>query len=314
MLSGRGHVPVLMGSVLLVLSPRGGETMLDCTAGLGGHAAAVGRAIGSGGVVVLNDLDAGNLSVASKAAGASGARVEMIHGNFAEAPRRLGDAPPYGLGLFADMVLADLGFASTQVDDAARGFSFMRNGPLDMRMDPSRGVTAAELVASTPEDELARLIAEYGEDRHARRIAAKIVQERRTSPITQTAQLAAVVRSALGAAAEREPIHPATRTFQALRIAVNDELGSLESLLHAIGRGVRVAATSGSGAWLKPGARVAIISFHSLEDRMVKRAFGKLEEAGLVDSITRKPLVASEDEIRENPRSRSAKLRAIRVR
>jgi 16S rRNA (cytosine1402-N4)-methyltransferase len=303
-----------MEAVVAMCAPCPGETLLDCTAGLGGHAAALGASLGPLGQAVLNDLDSANLIQAERAVAGTGCRVHTLQGNFAEAPRRLCSPPSAGLGLAADMVLADLGFASTQVDDSARGFSFMREGPLDMRMDPSRGVTAADLVASLPESELARLIHEYGEDRHARRIAGKIVQERARTPITTTLQLAAVARAALGPAADRESIHPATRTFQALRIAVNDELGSLESLLHAIARGVRLANQPGvSGAWLRAGARVAIISFHSLEDRLVKRAFADLESAGLVESLSAKPVVATDDEIACNPRARSAKLRGIRV-
>lgn len=306
-----GHVPVLLEKVVGALAPAPGEVYLDCTAGLGGHAAAMAARLGPAGTVVLNDLDASNLEVARArvrevAGGAGGLRVEVIHGNFAEAWRRLSS-----LGLRADVVLADLGFSSNQVDDASRGFSFMRDGPLDMRLDPSRGVSAAELVRSLPEAELERLVREFGEERWSARVARKIVQARESSPITTTGALADLVRSALGPAASRDSIHPATRTFQALRIAVNDELGSLEALLAAIGDGARSAAR-GEG-WLRTGARVGIISFHSLEDRLVKRGLAGVVESGLASHATRKPIEAEGSEVRVNPRARSAKLRVVRI-
>jgi len=317
-----GHVPVLLEKVVEALAPRPGEVYLDCTAGLGGHAAAMAAPLGPGGTIVLNDVDAGNLRVAEArvrdvvrgleggergagaeegggAMGGGGPRIVALRGNFAEVPRRLAE-----LGLRADAVLADLGFSSNQVDDPDRGLSFMRDGPLDMRLDASSGVSAAELVRSLPEGELARIIGEYGEDRAASAIARKIVRARAESPITTTARLAEIVRSAYGAAADRHPIHPATRTFQALRIAVNDELGSLEALLHAVARG---------GAWLKGGARVAIISFHSLEDRVVKRAFAEMVAGGKGEHIGKGPIEADESEVRINVRARSAKMRVVRI-
>jgi 16S rRNA (cytosine1402-N4)-methyltransferase len=305
-----GHIPVLLKATLAALAPATGETYLDCTAGLGGHAAALGGRVGASGVVVLNDADPGNLAKAEARvkAEANGVRVVALQGNFADAPRRLREQ-----GLAADMVLADLGFASSQMEDANRGLSFSREGPLDMRFDPGSPVTAAELVGSLPEAELARIIAEYGEDPAARAIARKLVAARGVSPIVTTGQLADVVRSAVGRRPGRDTIDPATRTFQALRIAVNDELGSLGALLAAIERGAADLA-AGRASWLKPGARVAIISFHSLEDRPVKRAFAGLVSGGLAAHVTRKPVEADEAEVSENPRSRSAKLRVVRVR
>lgn len=208
------------------------------------------------------------------------------------------------------MVLADLGFSSNQVETAGRGFSFQRDGPLDMRLDPTSPVTAADLVASTPERELARLIREFGDEPAAGKIARKLVDSRRSGPISTTGQLAELIRSVVG----RRPgsIDPATKTFQALRIAVNDELGSLSSLLAAVERGARVAASGGAG-WLNQGARVAIISFHSLEDRLVKQGFASLVAAGAALALTRRPMEGSESEVAENPRARSAKLRGIQV-
>jgi 16S rRNA (cytosine1402-N4)-methyltransferase len=303
-----GHVPVLVREVVEALAPRAGETFLDCTAGLGGHASAIAPHIGPHGTVILNDLDSSNLKRAETKLHESvresdGIRVVALRGNFAEAPRQLQER-----GLRAHIVLADLGFSSNQVDDASRGFSFMREGPLDMRLDPSAGVSAAELVRSLPEGELVRIIREYGEDRAAGAIARKIVQARGESPITTTARLAEVVRAAYGAAADRQAIHPATRTFQALRIAVNDELGSLEALVHAIARGAK-----GADGWLADGARVGIITFHSLEDRIVKRGFAEIVKDGSAEPIGKGPIEADGEEVSANVRARSAKLRVIRV-
>jgi 16S rRNA (cytosine1402-N4)-methyltransferase len=227
--------------------------------------------------------------------------VRTHHGNFAAVSHAL-----EGWKTPADMVLADLGFASNHVDDAARGFSFKRDGPLDMRMNVREGPTAADLVASLPEGELARMLLEYGEERLSRKVARKLVEVRRKTPILTTGQLADVVRSVVPVTGA---IDPATRTFQALRIAVNDELGSLEALLLAVGDGVKQVRL-GRPSWLKPGARVAIISFHSLEDRAVKQAFAKLVKAGCMD-LTHGCVTADEAESMRNPRARSAKLRAI---
>jgi 16S rRNA (cytosine1402-N4)-methyltransferase len=311
--SDSGHTPVLLAEALAILSPRAGEVYLDCTAGLGGHSAEIAARLVPDGTVILNDADPGNVARARARVevGAAGLRIATLHGNFADAPRRVRE-----LGLAADMVLADLGFASSQMEDAARGLSFMREGPLDMRFDPSSPVTAAELVGTLPEGELVRILREYGEEPAAGRIARKLVEARRAGPISTTGQLAQLVRSAVGRRPERDRktggIDPATRTFQALRIAVNDELGSLGSLLEAIRRGATDLA-SGRESWLRPGARIVIISFHSLEDRPVKRAFAELVSAGLAAHLTRKPLEASEAEVSRNVRARSAKLRAVRV-
>ncbi|MEX2218888.1 MAG: 16S rRNA (cytosine(1402)-N(4))-methyltransferase RsmH [Phycisphaerales bacterium] len=305
------HIPVLLEEMLRALGPRPGETFLDGTAGLGGHALAVAQRLGPAGTVVLNDADPGNLRLAEERlrAGVSPApQFVAIQGNFADAPRRLAQQ-----GLAADMVLADLGFSSAQMEDAARGLSFQRDGPLDMRFDPGSPVTAAELVGSLPEAELTRIIRDLGEEPAARRIAQKLVASRKLAPILTTGQLADIIRSAVGRRHGRgREIDPATKTFQALRIAVNDELGSLGALLAAVERSAAEVA-AGRPSWLRPGARIAIISFHSLEDRPVKRSFAGLAREGLAQNLTGKPIAADEEELSANPRARSAKLRAIRV-
>lgn len=303
-----GHIPVLFDDVVRVLEPKAGETYLDCTAGLGGHAAAVGRMLGSTGRVVLNDLDERNLKRATTHVQQVGVGVTSLHGNFADVPWAMQER-----GLVADMVLADLGFASSQVDDAERGLSFMRDGPLDMRLDPSKGLTAADLVNRAPEAELTRMISELGEEKQAGKIARKIVQERRQTPIQSTSQLAELVKGAVPWNPEHVRIHPATRTFQALRIAVNDELGSLDALLAGLEAAIGAAiGGSGSGGWIAKGARVAIISFHSLEDRRVKEQFAGWVKRGLVKD-EHGLIRASEAEQSANPRSRSAKMRVVRV-
>lgn len=299
-----GHIPVLIEPVIELLDPQPGRVFVDATAGLGGHAAAIAPRLGPTGTVVLNDLDPGNLSRAQArvlAACEPGPTVLCVRGNFADLPAWLNNK-----GLSADLLLADLGFASTQVDDASRGLSFAREGPLDMRLDPDSPTTAADLIARLDERDLADLIYEFGEERASRRIARKIVEARRAAPIATTGQLASIVRRALGGGRSR--IDPATRTFQALRIAVNDELGSLTALLEAIGLAAR-----GESGWLTPGARVGIIAFHSLEDRPVKRAFVALDEAGVATRLTRKIVRAGDDERAANPRSRSARLRVVQI-
>lgn len=305
-----GHLPVLPEETLALLAPRPGATVADLTAGRGGHAEAIGRAIGPTGTLVLFDLDAGNLAYAAARAEATGARVIPCAESFVAAPRRLAE-----LGLRAAAVLADLGFASNQVDDPERGLAFRGDGPLDMRLrkpapgEPG-GPTAADLIAGATEAELARIIFEYGEEPLARRIARNIAARRGTLPIERTADLVGLVLEAYGGRARTSRMHPATRTFMALRIAVNDEIGALRSLLEAIVRGAEATRT---GGWLEPGAHLALIAFHSLEDRLVKRAFAEVERQGLGERLTRKPLTASGQEVQANPRARSAKLRGLRL-
>lgn len=296
------HTPVMLRQVVELLAPKPGEVYVDGTAGFGGHAAAVGALVGPTGTVILNDMDPGNLAAASRYAEATGARVVSIPGNFASLPAVMSER-----SMATDMFLADLGFASNHVDDAERGFSFGKDGPLDMRLDPKGAVTAADLVNSLPENELDRLIREYGEDRNARRIARQIVKERQKGPLQTTTQLANAVRAVSSGGGAG--IDPATRTFQAIRIAVNDELGSLEAVLESVVEGVLFPE---GASWLKAGARVAFISFHSLEDRLVKRAFQRAVANGATD-IGSGMVVPADEECDSNPRSRSAKLRAIRL-
>jgi 16S rRNA (cytosine1402-N4)-methyltransferase len=305
---GPDHIPVLLEAVVATLDPAPGGTLVDCTAGLGGHAAAIARRLGPAGRVVLMDLDAGNLARAAAAVrdalgSPDPASVVPVHASFAWAASEM-----TARGLVADYLLADLGFASNQMDDPARGLSIRRPGPLDMRLDPSAGATAARLVAETPEADLADLIYRFGEERLSRRIARAIVRARDQAPIETTERLAEIVSSAFPPKSRHGRIHPATRTFQALRIAVNDEIGSLESLLASI---ERQAGPEPPARWLAEGARVAIISFHSLEDRPVKQAFRRLAESNSARLINRKPLVADQKEIAANARARSAKLRAL---
>jgi 16S rRNA (cytosine1402-N4)-methyltransferase len=301
-----GHLPVLLDTVLDLLSPRPGETAVDLTAGRGGHAEALARRVAPGGRILLCDLDAGNLAFASERVRAvPGTELASMHGSFARADREA-----TRLGWRADVVLADLGFASTQMDDPARGFSFQADGPLDMRLDPTRGESAADLLARIREPELADAIFELGEDPFSRRIARTIVERRSRAPLRTTQELASAVVAAYGARARDSRMHPATRTFMALRILVNDELGALRTLLAALEQGGREAA-AGSG-WLRPGCRAGIISFHSLEDRLVKHAMADWERAGLGERVTRKPAEASDVELATNRRARSAKFRVFR--
>lgn len=296
-----GHVPVLPREVVEVLEPRAGDVLVDGTLGRGGHGSLIVPRIGPGGRYVGLDVDPANAAFARERvrpiAEAAGVRLDVVHGSFTEAEAALAD-----LGITrVNGVLADLGFASNQMDDAARGFSFGEDGPLDMRLDPTAAVpTAANYVNETPEGELADLIYELGEERFSRRVARKIVEVRQRQPITTTSELAEVVYRAYGPMARSSRMHPATRTFMALRIAVNDELRALDALLDALPR------------LLAAGGRAAIISFHSLEDRRVKQRFVEWEKSGLGERITRKPVGPGDEELAINPRSRSAKLRAFR--
>ncbi len=304
-MSDVGHIPVLPKEVNALLKPKDGEVIVDLTAGRGGHAFALAKRAGSNSSVVLFDLDQTNLEFASKRIESLGVQVHPVHANFATAASVLSN-----LDLRADCVLADLGFASNQMDDPERGLSFMVDGPLDMRLNPTSRTTAADIIQTTPEKELADLIYYLGEEPYSRRIAQKIVQEREKEPILSTVHLAQIVRDAYGARARSSRLNPATRTFMALRIAVNDELSALDALLEDVEMGCRKI---GEGGWLNHGARVAVISFHSLEDRRVKHTFVALEKNGLATRLTRKPTRASEEEIAMNTRSRPAKLRAVSV-
>ena len=299
------HAPVLVQEVLTWLDPRPGETFLDGTLGGGGHAEALLERLGPQGKLYGLDQDPTALAAAGARLARFGGSFSALRTNFRSLPDL--DLPPL------DGLLLDVGVSSPQLDTAARGFSFQQAGPLDMRMDPDGPMTAADLLADAPEAELARIFYEYGEERYSRRVARAIVARRREAPFEDTVDLATVVRKHV----PRDPsgIHPATRVFQALRIAVNDELGALASVLPA------------AVQRLAPGGRIAVISFHSLEDRLVKQTFRDLERGCTCPPrqpictcgkqpqlavLTRKPVTASEEELRCNPRSRSAKLRAAR--
>jgi 16S rRNA (cytosine1402-N4)-methyltransferase len=285
------HVPVLPAEVLHWLDPQPGQVFVDCTVGAGGHTRLLAERVGPAGRVIGLDQDAAMLELARPRL--AGLPVTLVHAGF----EQLADVLREQGVTAADGVLADLGVCSDQLDDAARGLSFQESGPLDMRMDPSRGETAADLLRRLPERDLADLIYQYGEERFSRRIARRIVEARQREPLTTTEQLAELVRRCVPRAKGRPGLDPATRTFQALRIAVNDELGALERLLAQLPDCV------------KPGGRAVLISFHSLEDRRVKQAF---RDKAVWDVLTKKPVQAGDGEVRANPRVRSAKLRAAR--
>ncbi|PWB67117.1 MAG: 16S rRNA (cytosine(1402)-N(4))-methyltransferase RsmH [Deltaproteobacteria bacterium] len=295
-----GHLPVLLQETLRLLSPAPGEVFLDGTAGAGGHAAEIARRIGPRGILVCADADPGMLSVAAERLQGLPA-VRLVHADYADLPRlreAAGGLPFHGM-------LLDLGISSLQLDDPSRGFSFREDGPLDMRRDPGEPVpTARDILRKAREKDLADLFYRFGEERFSRRIARAVVSERQRGPIDRTLQLADLVKRTIPRKAWPRDIHPATRVFQALRIAVNRELESLSEFLE------------GFAPHLAKDGRVAIISFHSLEDRLVKTAFRAQStgEHAVLTVMTRKPVVPGEDEIRENPRARSAKLRAARRR
>jgi 16S rRNA (cytosine1402-N4)-methyltransferase len=285
------HLPVMVDEVTRLLQPERGGTFVDCTLGLGGHTKAL-LELGAD-LVIGIDRDQAALAAAARTLEPFGPRVRLVHADYRDY-----DAVLDRQGL--DRVqgtLADLGVSSMQFDAPGRGFSFRRDEPLDMRMDQSQGETAAERLASVSETDLADVIYRFGEERKSRRVARAVVMAREREAITTTGQLAAIVRRAV-AAPGWQRIDPATRTFQALRIWVNGELDRLDEFIRHVA--VRLAA----------GGRMAVISFHSLEDRVVKHTLRALDrEAGVVRVLTGRPLVASEQEIAMNPRARSAKLR-----
>ncbi|HEY7509614.1 MAG TPA: 16S rRNA (cytosine(1402)-N(4))-methyltransferase RsmH [Vicinamibacteria bacterium] len=284
------HVPVLLEPALEMLGVRPGGFYVDGTVGLGGHAVEVLRRSAPSGRLLGLDRDAETLARARERLAPFGDRARLVHADWRTLPDRLGDERPDG-------VLLDLGVSSLQLDTPERGFSFRADGPLDMRMDRSAGLTAADLVNRLPERELADLIYRYGEERASRRIARAIVRARQKAHLRTTGELAAVVRAAAGRA--RKPGRdPATLTFQALRIHVNRELEGLADALEAIAH--RLAA----------GGRLVVIAFHSLEDREVKNALRDLAR-GEFTLLTRKPVRPADEETARNPRARSARLRAL---
>lgn len=286
------HVSVLPSEVLDLLNPQPGEIWVDATLGAGGHARAIAAKVGPSGRVI--GLDQDSVMIAAALPSFAGLPISPIQANFDQVSAVL-----RGLKIVEiDGLLADLGFCSDQMEDANRGLSFQQEGPLDMRLDTTAGESAADLIARMNEYDLANLIYEYGEERHSRRIARKIVEQRQLQPIRTTSQLAEIVRRCVPRDFKSR-IDPATRTFQALRIAVNDELGSLDRLLSQLPR------------LLKTGGRAGLISFHSLEDRRVKQTF---QDRDVWEVLTKKPVQAGDVETETNPRARSAKLRVARRR
>ncbi len=276
--------------VLRFLEPAPGKVLVDATVGAGGHARLLGERLGTSGRLIGLDRDPAMLPIARISL--SALPVTLVETNFDRLRQVLDE-----LGIEAvDGVLADLGFASDQLEAPERGLSFQQSGPLDMRLNPAEGEPASRLLARLSERELSDVFWRYGEERFSRRVARRIVSARRRAPLETTEQLAQLVRGCVPRS-RRHRIDPATRVFQALRIAVNDELGALERLLAAL------------PSCLKPGGQAVIISFHSLEDRLVKQAF---RDRSRWEVLTRKPIQAKEEEVRANPRARSAKLRAAR--
>jgi len=289
---------VLVGAVCEMLAPQPGDVVLDVTVGLGGHARMLAGAVGPDGMLIGMDVDGRNLEAARRTLTHLPCRVVLERENFADL-----DAFLERIGVSrVNVILADLGVSSTQIDDPRRGFSFRNDGPLDMRLDDRSQRTAADLVNSLREDELSDLFFFNSQERFSRRIAKRICQARKDRRITTTARLSEVVCDALGVDPDSRSskIHPATRVFQALRIAVNDELGALKSLLEK------------APDRLEHGGRIGVIAFHSIEDGVVKRDFRSRKTHGVYEVLTKRPLIASPEERDANPRSRSAKFRAAR--
>jgi 16S rRNA (cytosine1402-N4)-methyltransferase len=294
------HIPVLLPTVLEALNPRPGQVVVDCTVGLGGHACPLLDRVGPSGCLIGFDLDAGNLALTRERLQKIGANFQLHHTNFAGLPKALAEA---GIEKI-DGLLADLGVASPQIDDGGRGFSYRLEGPLDMRMDPSRGRPASVLVNSLEERELAEALRDLGDEEDAAAIARLVVERRRTYPIETTQELTAIVCEARGFTLQRAAgarLHPAARTFQVLRMLVNRELANLQRLLDVLPE------------VLRGGAAAAIISFHSGEDRLVKHAFKRGLAEGVYSEISADPITADLAEQKANPRSRSAKLRWART-
>lgn len=289
-----GHDPVMLAEVLKHLAPRPGQTLVDCTVGRAGHTEALARAVVPDGVVIGLDYDPRNLEFARQRL--ADLPVRLFHANFYELDGALEEAGVERV----DGILADLGISTNQLFEETYGLSFTNNVPLDMRLDPRSRTSAKTIVNTWDEERIANTLYQLADERFSRRIARKIVETRKRSPINTTEHLAELVRSVVPPQRGRgrsTEIDPATRTFLALRMAVNGETQNLERLL-------KLAPTL-----LEPGGKIAIISFHSTEDRMVKQAFRSAEQTGQLKVLTSKPLTPSDSETQSNPRSRSAKLR-----
>ena len=302
------HAPVLLEECLEGLNIKADGIYLDGTLGRAGHSRRIAQQLTAGGRLICVDRDQAALDAAEERLGPWMDRVTLVHSNFAEIDRILD-----GLGLDRiDGMLFDLGVSSPQLDDSSRGFSYMADAPLDMRMDRSEGLTAADVVNGWSQDELRRILTQYGEERYAGLIAAAIVRRRADKPIESTLELVEIIKSAMPGKALKEKQHPAKRSFQAIRIAVNDELTAVDRMIQA------------AVPRLRKGGRLAVITFHSLEDRMVKTGMAEFAKGCTcppdfpvcvcgktpdVKLITKKPILPSEQELIENPRARSAKLR-----
>jgi len=288
------HIPVLSKEVLEILNPKEGEIFFDGTFGGGGHSRKIAERIGKNGHLVACDRDAEAIRRFEEVKEEYFSRTSIIEADYRDMRKTLKISGEER----ADGALLDLGFSSFQIEDEKRGFSFMKDAPLDMRYSKKDTMTAAEAINSLPEEKLSEIFFLYGEERNARRIANAIVRARKPERIIGTVRLASIIERVAG---RRGKLHPATKVFQALRIYVNDELGSLKEFLEYLPE------------TMNPKGRVAIISFHSIEDRIVKQEFRKLEKEGFAEILTKKPITPQREEIQKNPRSRSAKLRAIRI-
>lgn len=288
------HDPVMLREILEILPLKEGSTAVDGTLGLAGHAGEMLDRVGLTGRFLGLDWDESMLAIARERIGQKGAQVELVHADYRELPKEM-----RRLGWEADGILLDLGLNSAQIEDSERGIAFKEEGPLDMRMDRSQGEPASSMLNRMSLDQLERVLWEFGDEKWARAIARKIVERRKESPLRTTQDLVDCVLAAIPVRARDKRIHPATRTFQAVRIAVNAELEDLDQTISEIGR------------CLKPGGVLAVLSYHSGEDRAAKHAMKELAAEGF-EELYKKPAVPSAEEIARNPRSRSAKLRAIR--
>jgi 16S rRNA (cytosine1402-N4)-methyltransferase len=290
------HASVMVGETLDILQPQSGGIYVDATLGLGGHARAILQRLGHRGRLIGIDQDASSLEAAKKDLEGCADRCEFVHDPFSQVDKILKSLRIEKV----DGILFDFGISSFQLDDAQRGFSFQREGPLDMRMDRQGKLTAYDLVNSLSEFEIAKILRDYGQERFYRRIAKNIVRTRALTPIRTTGQLKDIVSRSMPRGRSREKIHPATRTFQAFRMAVNAELAEIETALEK------------SIELLRPGGRMVAISFHSLEDRIVKQKFKLFSAMGLAEVLTKKPLRPTPEEEALNSRARSARLRGVK--